>query len=193
MRQTTAELAEELRAIGSLDEEKWLALQKAESKKFRGLKIIGAFCFFAAVFYMNFIILIFMGGFAYYVIFVALRNSQKEWVILAHLFSYGEKSKAVIDCSTVFFRGGSYVVDKENTETVGWSDASLCSFKIRSSYSFENKGYTSTQNMPAHWVANERYPKSGEEIEIMYDKKNPSLFRYYNKKLNDLYCIRKAK
>ncbi len=174
MKSTIKEIADELRANSELDEEKLRMLEKEQRKIGWILYSLAIVPLFGAVIEMSLTSIIFAGVLAYYFIFVMLRKGTKEFVILTHLFSNGIKHKGILH-NLVPHTGLVHKIDIECSTNVG------------------NKNFRDNFIASHKFLKAKDYPKIGDEIEIIYDKNNPSLFRFYNKEYANHFCIRKHK
>jgi hypothetical protein len=172
------EIVADLRAKGELDEVKYLALKNNQNGLSRLLYGLSLFLVFGGIFkatqtgkLSDIIGLLLIGlPIAYYLIFVMLRNALNENLILIYLVSYGVRHKATV---INIERGGMGFVEL------------TCSAKIN------GKNILNTFMVSGNFLDLYDYPSIGDEIDIIYDRDNPSLFRFYNEKLNDFYCIKR--
>jgi len=170
---TIEEVVGRLRAEGNLDEKKWLNLQKHMRKLKLMIYSISAFLLLGAVYEMSVFSFLFVGAIVYYLVAVILENSLKEWGVLTPLFSNGIRHKAHIN----------------DVAEVGWPRSITSGLIIESTLNLGGNDFKETILIPLTYIERKDFPKSGDEIEVIYDKENPFLFRFYNKKLNDLYCL----
>jgi|CXWL01.1.fsa_nt_gi hypothetical protein len=172
------EIVADLRAKGELDEEKWLKLknkQKGLSTLLYGLSL---FLVFGSIFkavntggLINVLGLFFIVfPIVYYLIFVMLRNTINNNLTMVYLASYGARHKATVKNVR---RGGMGYVEL------------TCSAK------FGDQNIANKLMVSGNFLGLYDYPSIGDEIDIIYDKDNTSLFRFYNAKLNDFYCLKR--
>ena len=182
-----------LRVRGDLDEEKWRELKRHWKKLYSWIYSISAFLLVLALIKMELLGLLLVGGLVYYLVVVMLEGTLKEWTILTHLFSNGVRHGAVAKEVTALFPYGVRQPVVDTLKGIECSNSRACMLEVKSILNLNKEKFTSTYYIPSKWVKGAYCPKSGDEIDVVYDKDNPSLFRFYNKKLDDFYCINKNK
>ncbi len=170
MKSTIKEIADELKANGELDEEKLRMLEKEQRRISRIIYSVVVLIIIGTLAKISLIGVIFAGGAIYGLIILVLENGKKEWTIMTHLFSNGIKCKAIL--KNISAHWGPYT-------------------KIECLINLGNEKFHDTFIASPKFLTKNNCPKVGNEIEIIYDGRNPSLRRFYNKEYADFFCIRK--
>lgn len=170
------QIVSELRASGELDEEALGRLEKHRRKMIYITCGIPAFILITPLIKGNILGLLLAGGISYYFIALVLMPSLKEWDVLTYLISFGQRGKATVR-------------DVTSRPGIGYSRVTeiACVTEINS------RELSSKVIVSPKFLREKNYPKDGDEIDIFYNPENPALFRFFNKKMEEFFCISKRK
>ncbi len=172
MKSTIKEIADELRANGELDEGKLRMLEKDLRKTSIIFYSWSALILLGALVNLSFLSILLAGGIIYYLVVFIVWKGIKESTILTHLFTNGVKHKGILHSLSP---SGRYAMKLDYSTVV------------------RDKKFLGESIITHRFFPQEDHPELGAEIDIIYDKSNPSLFRFYSNRLANHFCIRKHK
>ena len=159
---------------GDLDERKWELLKKNRNQLQNILYLVyglTAGLISWSLYTKHYTDTVLFSVLGYYFAFILLIPRLKEFDVYTYLYDFGIEHKAEIEYILPYMRPGySYV-------------------KVKCKWKLDGKEYVDTIEVPSRYVPDDQFHRK-EEIKIIYDKHNPSLFRYTNRWLREKFDLR---